>query len=164
MTGTTTSAAQPDWVGPHVLVLNGPNLGRLGTREPHIYGHTTHAELTTQLEKFGQKVGLHVEVRQTDAEHEMISWLHEATDRRTAVVINPAAWTHTSIALRDAATPLTSPLIEVHISNVHAREEFRHHSYLSPVATGVIAGLGLAGYEAALSWLAAQWHESTPTV
>lgn len=137
-----------------ILVLNGPNLGRLGTREPAVYGTTSYAELVTLCEQAGAAAGAEVEVRQTDAEHEMLTWLHEAADSGTAVVLNPAGWTHTSVALRDACTALNGPLVEVHISNVHAREEFRRHSYVSPVATAVIAGLGVAGYPAAIRWLA----------
>ncbi|RJK94262.1 type II 3-dehydroquinate dehydratase [Vallicoccus soli] len=137
-----------------VLVLNGPNLGRLGTREPAVYGRTTHAELAEQCRATGAALGLDVEVRQTDAEHEMLGWLHEAADDGAAVVLNPAAWTHTSVALRDACAALTAPLVEVHISNVHAREPFRAHSYVSGVATGVVAGLGTDGYLLALRWLA----------
>jgi len=136
-----------------VLVLNGPNLGRLGRREPEKYGTTTYAELVELCRRSGEAVGLDVDVRQTDAEHELIGWLHEAADDGSAVVLNPAAWTHTSVALRDACAMLTGPLVEVHISNVHAREDFRRHSYVSPVATGVIAGLGVQGYVLALEWL-----------
>jgi 3-dehydroquinate dehydratase-2 len=136
-----------------VLVLNGPNLGRLGNREPGIYGNTTHAELAALCVKGGAELGLSVEVRQTDHEGELLGWLHEAADAGTPVVLNAGAWTHTSIALRDACAALTAPLIEVHISNVHRREEFRHHSHISGVATGVIVGLGVEGYVLALSWL-----------
>lgn len=139
-----------------VLVLNGPNLGRLGTREPHIYGATTHDDLVALCKRVGAELGLDVEVRQTDHEAVMISWLHEAADTATPVVLNAAAWTHTSVAVRDACALLTAPLVEVHISNVHKREEFRHHSYVSAVADGVIVGLGVAGYELALRWLAEQ--------
>ncbi|MGH3737936.1 MAG: type II 3-dehydroquinate dehydratase [Micromonosporaceae bacterium] len=139
-----------------VLVLNGPNLGRLGTREPEVYGSTTYADLVSLCEQAGKELGLEVEVRQTDAEHELLSWLHEAADAGTAVVLNAAAWTHTSVAVRDACSQLSGPLIEVHISNVYAREEFRHHSYLSAVATGVIVGLGVDGYRLALRHLAGQ--------
>jgi 3-dehydroquinate dehydratase-2 len=137
-----------------VLVLNGPNLGRLGTREPHIYGHTTHADLAELCEKTGRDLDLDVTVRQTDHEGEMLGWLHEAAEHGHAVVLNAGAWTHYSIAIRDACSQLVSPLIEVHISNVHKREEFRHHSHLSAVATGVIVGLGVDGYTLALRWLA----------
>jgi 3-dehydroquinate dehydratase, type II len=137
-----------------VYVLNGPNLGRLGTREPAVYGSTTYPDLVALCESTGKELGLDVAVRQTDAEHQLIGWLHEAADAGAAVVLNAAAWTHTSIAVRDACAQLTGPLIEVHISNVHAREEFRHRSYLSAVATGVIVGLGVDGYRLALEHLA----------
>jgi 3-dehydroquinate dehydratase II len=137
-----------------VLVLNGPNLGRLGLREPGIYGTTTYADLVALCEKTGTELGLEVEVRQTDTEGELLGWLHEAADAGTPVVLNPAAWTHTSVAVRDACAMLTAGLIEVHISNVHQREEFRHHSYVSPVATGTIVGLGVHGYALALHHLA----------
>ena len=139
-----------------VLVLNGPNLDRLGTREPAVYGSTTHDELAELCQKAGREVGLDVEVRQTNHEGEMIGWLHVAADDGAAVVINPAGWSHTSVALRDACAALTAPLVEVHISNIHAREEFRHHSYVSGVASGVVVGLGVDGYVAALGWLARQ--------
>ncbi len=137
-----------------VLVLNGPNLARLGTREPEIYGTTTYGELVALCQRSAAEVGLEVDVRQTDHEGEMLGWLHEAADTRIPVVLNPAAWTHTSIALRDAAAALTAPLVEVHISNVHAREPFRHHSYVAAVASGVVVGLGVDGYALALRWLA----------
>ena len=137
-----------------VLVLNGPNLDHLGTREPAVYGSTTYDELVELCQKAGREVGLEVEVRQTNHEGEMIGWLHEAADDGSAVVLNPAGWSHTSIVLRDARASLTAPLVEVHISNIHAREQFRQHSYVSGVASGVIAGLGVDGYVAALEWLA----------
>jgi 3-dehydroquinate dehydratase-2 len=137
------------------LVLNGPNLGRLGLREPDIYGSTTHADLARLCEATGAELGIDVEVRQTDHEGELIGWLHEAADAGWSVVLNAGAWTHTSVAVRDACAQLTAPLIELHISNTHRREEFRHHSYLSAVATGVILGLGVDGYPLALRWLAA---------
>jgi 3-dehydroquinate dehydratase II len=142
----------------NVLVLNGPNLGRLGTREPEIYGSTTHADLVELCLRTGNELGLKVAVRQTDHEGELLDWLHEAADSGTPVVLNAGAWTHYSIAVRDACAMLTAPLIEVHISNVHAREEFRRHSYISAVATGVIVGLGVAVYPLALRWLAEQYH------
>ena len=141
-----------------VLVLNGPNLGRLGRREPEKYGRTTYAELADSCRAVGAQLGLDVDVRQTDAEHEMLGWVHEAADVGAAVVLNPGAWTHTSVALRDACSMLTAPLVEVHITNVHAREPVRAHSYISAVATGVIAGLGTDGYALALRWLAT--HQS----
>ncbi|GAA0903842.1 type II 3-dehydroquinate dehydratase [Pseudonocardia zijingensis] len=137
-----------------VLVLNGPNLGRLGTREPAVYGSTTYADLVALCERSAAELGLQVDVRQTDHEGELLGWLHEAADAGAPVVLNAAAWTHTSVAVRDACAQLTAPLIEVHITNVHRREEFRHHSYISGVATGVIVGLGVDGYPLALRWLA----------
>lgn len=138
-----------------VLVLNGPNLGRLGSREPDVYGHATYEELVQTCERVGRECGLQVAVFQTDAEHEFIGWLHEAGDTGAAVVVNPGGWTHTSIAIRDACALVTAPVVEVHLSNVHAREEFRRHSYVSPVATGVVSGLGIEGYAAALRFIAA---------
>ncbi|MBM7772954.1 3-dehydroquinate dehydratase-2 [Actinokineospora baliensis] len=137
-----------------VLVLNGPNLGRLGLREPEVYGSTTHAQLADRCVRVGAELGLDVEVRQTDHEGEMIGWLHEAADAGHPVVLNGAAWTHYSIAVRDAVSQLTAPLVEVHISNVHKREDFRHHSYISALAAGVIIGLGIDGYFLALRWIA----------
>jgi 3-dehydroquinate dehydratase-2 len=139
-----------------VQVLNGPNLGRLGMREPETYGSTTYAELVELIEATAEDVGLEVQVRQTDDETEMLHWVHAAADAGDPVVLNPAAWSHTSVALRDGLAMLTAPLIEVHISNIHKREDFRHHSYVSGVATGVIAGLGVRGYVLALTWLAQQ--------
>ncbi|SNS60906.1 3-dehydroquinate dehydratase [Geodermatophilus saharensis] len=136
-----------------VQVLNGPNLGRLGTREPEVYGTTTHAQLVELLEDAGRELAMEVRVRQTDDEAEMLRWIHEATDAGDPVVLNPAAWSHTSVALHDALAALGAPLVEVHISNIHKREPFRHHSYVSAVADGVIAGLGIEGYVLALQWL-----------
>ena len=136
-----------------VLVLNGPNLGRLGSREPDVYGSTTYAELQALCRRGGAELGLDVEVRQSEHEGELLGWLHEAADAGTPVVLNAGALTHTSVALGDACAMLTAPLIEVHISNVHKRESFRHHSYVSAHATGVIVGLGVEGYVLALSWI-----------
>ena len=136
-----------------VLVLNGPNLGRLGRRQPEIYGYTTHEELASLCVGWGRDLGLEVEVRQTNHEGELLGWLHDAADRDVPVVLNAGALTHTSVALGDACAMLTAPLLEVHISNVHKREQFRHHSYVSAHATGVIVGLGPQGYVLALSYL-----------
>ena len=137
-----------------VLVLNGVNLGRLGRREPQIYGSVTHDQLVDHLVGTGAGLGLDVEVRQTDHEGELVTWLHEAADASIPVVLNPAAWSHYSIAIADAVAQV--PLvIEVHISNIHRREEFRHHSVVSRYATGVIVGLGLGGYDLALTHIAA---------
>lgn len=137
-------------------MLNGPNLSRLGRREPEVYGRTSYADLVGLCERTGTELGLTVQVRETCSEAEMIGWLHEAADAATPVVLNAASWTHTSVAIRDACAQRTAPLVEVHISNVHAREEFRHHSYISAVASGVIVGLGVDGYALALRWIAAQ--------
>lgn len=136
-----------------VLVLNGPNLGRLGRRQPEIYGSTTHDDLAAHLVETGRGLGFDVEVRQTDAEHEMIGWLHEAADAGIPVVINAGAWTHYSRAIADAAA-LVPAYVEVHISNVHARESWRHESVLSEKAAGIIIGCGLGGYDLALAHLA----------
>ena len=137
-------------------VLNGPNLGRLGTRQVDIYGLTTYAELVALCETEGRALGLDVTVRQTDAESEILGWLHDAADTSSGVVLNPGAWSHYSYALRDACALLTGPLVEVHLSNIHAREDFRRHSVVSAVATGVICGLGVDGYRLALRYLAAR--------
>lgn len=146
-----------------VLVLNGPNLGRLGKREPEIYGHTTLVELAEHLVQTGAGLGFAVECRQTDDEAQMLGWLHEAAEESLPVVLNPAAWSHYSYALADAVSMRTAPLVEVHISNIHARESFRHHSVVSAQATGVIAGLGLAGYDLALAYLASTQLEEPPS-
>ncbi|MBV8927622.1 MAG: type II 3-dehydroquinate dehydratase, partial [Mycobacteriaceae bacterium] len=137
-----------------VNVINGPNLGRLGLREPDVYGSTTHDELKAMIEQTATELGLKVVVRQSDNEAELLEWIHSAADAGEPVVLNAGALTHTSVALRDACAELRAPLIEVHISNVHSREEFRHRSYLSAVATGVIVGLGVQGYLLALRYLA----------
>ncbi|WP_099041591.1 type II 3-dehydroquinate dehydratase [Mycobacterium neglectum] len=138
-----------------VLVLNGPNLGRLGKREPEKYGSTTHDELVALIEGEAEDLGLKAVVRQSDSEAELLNFVHAAADAGDAVILNAGALTHTSIALRDACAELRAPLIEVHITNVHTREEFRHRSYISAVATGVIAGLGVQGYVLALRYIAA---------
>jgi 3-dehydroquinate dehydratase II len=136
-----------------VLVLNGPNLARLGAREPDVYGSTPYADLVTSCRRWGSELGLDVEVRQSDDEAELVGWLHEAADGATAVVLNPAAFTHYSYALRDACAQLTAPLVEVHLTNPAAREAFRHTSVISAVAVGTIAGFGIESYRLALSWL-----------
>ncbi|GAA4303281.1 type II 3-dehydroquinate dehydratase [Klenkia terrae] len=137
-----------------IVVLNGANLGRLGSREPEKYGTTTYADLVARIEAVAAELGQDVAVRQTDSEAELLGWVHEAADTGTAVVVNAAGWTHTSVVLRDALAQVDAPVVEVHITNVHAREPFRHHSYVSAVADGVVAGLGVFGYEAALRYLA----------
>jgi len=138
-----------------VLVLNGPNLGRLGRREPEKYGSTTYDELVALIEREAEELGLKAVVRQSDSEADLLGWVHAAADAGDPVILNAGAFTHTSVALRDACAELGAPLIEVHISNVHTREDFRHHSYISGVATGVIVGLGPQGYVLALRYLAA---------
>ncbi|MCA6065498.1 type II 3-dehydroquinate dehydratase [Thalassolituus marinus] len=134
-----------------ILVLQGPNLNLLGTREPHIYGSTTLTDIEQQLKTLASSMGHELEQFQSNAEHELLNRIHSArTDGTAFILINPAAFTHTSVALRDALSGVAIPFIEIHISNVHAREAFRHHSYLSDIAVGVIAGLGVQGYELAL--------------
>lgn len=136
-----------------VLVLNGPNLNRLGTREPEVYGTGTLDDLRAELADAAPE-GVALDLRQTNDEAELIGWLHEAVDTGSGVILNPAAFTHYSYALRDAAALVTAaglPLIEVHLSNPHAREEFRHTSVISGVASGVIAGFGFGSYRLALA-------------
>ncbi len=137
-----------------VLVLNGPNLGRLGSREPEIYGATTFADLVALVEAEALALGLVADVRQTDDEAELVHWLHEAADGKLPVVLNPAAFTHYSYAVRDAISLRTAPLVEVHLSNPAAREEFRHNSVVAGVASGTIAGFGVTSYLLALRAIA----------
>ena len=138
-----------------LLVLNGPNLGRLGSREPEVYGTATYAELVEVCRSTGSELGLDVDVRQTDDESELVGWLHEAADGVVPVVLNAAAFTHYSYALRDACAQLTAPLVEVHLTNPAARDRFRHTSVVSAVATGSISGFGLDSYRLALRAVAA---------
>jgi 3-dehydroquinate dehydratase II len=145
-----------------VFVLNGPNLGRLGSREPDVYGVATLADLAGVCVATGRALGLDVEVRQTDSETELIGWVHEAADGRIPVVLNPAAFTHYSYALRDALATRTAPLVEVHISNPAAREKFRHTSVVAGVANGTIAGFGLTSYTLALEAIAELTAPSAP--
>lgn len=134
-----------------ILVLNGPNLNLLGVREPHIYGHTTLADITQHLQQLASRAGQTIETLQSNAEHVLVERIQAAlSDDTQFIIINAGAFTHTSVAIRDAFAAAGKPFIEVHISNVHAREPFRHHSYLSDIALGVICGLGVYGYEAAL--------------
>ncbi|WP_420592243.1 type II 3-dehydroquinate dehydratase [Bacterioplanoides sp.] len=134
-----------------ILVLQGPNLNLLGTREPEIYGATTLADIEQQLQASAQHAGHQLDHLQSNAEHVLIDRIHQAhTDGTEFIIINPAAFTHTSVAIRDALAGVAIPFIEIHISNVHARETFRHHSYLSDIAVGVICGLGVQGYDLAL--------------
>jgi 3-dehydroquinate dehydratase-2 len=143
-----------------VLVLNGPNLGRLGSREPDVYGAATFADLAALCRDTGRRLDLSVDVRQTDDEAELIRWVHEAADERLPIVLNPAAFTHYSYGLRDALAQRTAPLVEVHISNPAAREEFRHTSVVAGVATGTIAGFGMMSYVLALQAVAELLAES----
>jgi len=136
---------------PTVFVLNGPNLNLLGTREPEVYGSDTLDDIAVRLEERARPLGLSVDMRQSNHEGHLIDWLHEANaEGAKAVILNAGAYTHTSIALRDAIAAIAVPVIEVHLSNPHAREHFRHRSHVAPVAKGMIAGFGAMGYELAL--------------
>jgi 3-dehydroquinate dehydratase-2 len=137
-----------------VYVLNGPNLNLLGQREPQIYGAETLADVERACHKLANQLKLEVHLHQSNREYELIDWIHDARGKAGGIVINPGAFTHTSIALLDALNAFVGPVIEVHISNIHKREEFRHHSYVSRRAEGVIAGCGVQGYELALMRLA----------
>jgi 3-dehydroquinate dehydratase-2 len=137
-----------------VWVLNGPNLGRLGAREPEVYGSTSYDDLARLCTEWGKLLGMSVDVRQTDDEAELVRWLHTAADEEIPVILNPAAFTHYSYALRDACAQLRAPLIEVHLTNPAARERFRHTSVVAGVATGSITGFGVASYRLALLALA----------
>jgi len=137
-----------------ILILNGPNLNLLGKREPHIYGHETLADVEAQCRALAAELNVAMEFKQSNAEHQLIDWIHEARETAAGIIINPGAFTHTSIAIMDALSACAFPILEVHISNVHRRESFRHHSYVSLVATGVMAGLGTHGYSLALRHMA----------
>ncbi|NRH28542.1 type II 3-dehydroquinate dehydratase [Pseudomonas sp. MS19] len=137
-----------------VLILNGPNLNMLGTREPATYGHETLGDIADMCRLTGERLELQVEFQQTNHEGQMIDWIHQARGRCAGIIINPAAWTHTSVAIRDALVASEVPVIEVHLSNVHARETFRHHSYVSAIAVGVMCGFGRNGYRLALEHFA----------
>lgn len=133
-----------------IYVLNGPNLNLLGKRQPHIYGHETLADVEANCKALAAECGLEIRFLQSNAEHQLIDWIHEARETAAAIIINPGAYTHTSVAILDALNTCEFPVFEVHISNVHKREAFRHHSYVSLRADGVIAGFGIQGYELAL--------------
>jgi 3-dehydroquinate dehydratase-2 len=137
-----------------VAVLNGPNLNLLGKREPATYGRETLADVEADCRRVGEELGLDIEFRQSNREYEIIDWIHGCRERAGGIVINPGAFTHTSVAIRDALAAFDGPIIEVHISNVHKREDFRHHSYVSGVASGIIVGCGTQGYELALRRMA----------
>ena len=137
----------------HILVLHGPNLNMLGTREPEIYGHLTLADIDARLKVRALELGIALDCFQSNHEGELVTRIQNARAENTDfILINPAAYTHTSVAIRDALAAVSIPFVEIHLSNVHAREAFRHHSYLSAIATGVICGLGAYGYEAALEF------------
>src|ERR1700757_4768822 len=131
---------------PIVFILNGPNLNLLGKRQPHIYGHETLADVERDCRALAKELGLEIRFHQSNREYEIIEWIHEARETAAGIVMNPAAFTHTSVAILDALNAFDAPVIEVHISNVHKREEFRHHSFVSKRADGVIAGFGTQGY------------------
>lgn len=141
-----------------IHILNGPNLGRLGKRQPEVYGATTYDDLVQSLHEHADRLGCQITVQQTDSEAELIGWVHDSADSGDPVIINAGGLTHTSVALRDACAELcdSAGYVEVHISNIHAREDFRHHSYLSENARGVIVGLGTDVYHLALEWWASQ--------
>jgi 3-dehydroquinate dehydratase-2 len=136
------------------FVLNGPNLNLLGKREPGIYGHETLADVEASCRATAATLGLDIRFHQSNREYELIDWIHEARETACGIVINPAAFTHTSVAIHDALAMFDFPILEVHISNIHKRESFRHHSYVSSLASGVIAGFGTQGYLLALHRLA----------
>ena len=136
--------------GQTIVVLNGPNLNLLGVREPEVYGHQTLADVEEICRSAAVAAGFALDFRQTNHEGELLDWIHAARNRCAGIVINPAAWTHTSVAIRDALVASEVPVIEVHLSNVHAREAFRHHSFVSPIAKAVLAGFGSHGYHLAL--------------
>ncbi|MBF6186667.1 MULTISPECIES: type II 3-dehydroquinate dehydratase [Nocardia] len=137
-----------------ILVLNGPNLNMLGTRQPEVYGADTLDDVVALCERTAARFGRTITAFQSNHEGALIDRIHEARGATSAIVVNPGGLTHTSVALRDALVIPEVPIVEVHISNVHAREEFRHHSYISPIATAVIAGMGIQGYAAAIEFLA----------
>ncbi|SFP43412.1 type II 3-dehydroquinate dehydratase [Tranquillimonas alkanivorans] len=133
-----------------IFVLNGPNLNLLGKRQPEIYGHATLADVEAECRRVGEGFGLEVRLMQSNWEGQIVDWIHEAREHAAGIILNPAALTHTSVAVLDALNTFEGPVLEVHISNVHRRESFRHHSYVSLRADGVIAGLGVEGYALAM--------------
>jgi 3-dehydroquinate dehydratase-2 len=136
-----------------VYILNGPNLNLLGVRQPHVYGSDRLADIEALCVSAGQRLGFSIDFRQTNHEGTLVDWIQEGGEKAHGIVINPAAYSHTSIAVADAIRSIEVPVIEVHLSNIFAREAFRHHSYISPVAAGIICGLGARGYELALEAL-----------
>jgi 3-dehydroquinate dehydratase-2 len=145
-----------------VYVLNGPNLNLLGKRQPHIYGHETLADVERDCRALAKGLNLELRFEQSNREYEIIDWIHAARETAGGIVINPAAFTHTSVAILDALNAFDAPVIEIHISNVHQREEFRHHSFVSRRADGVIAGFGTQGYLLALRRMARLIDEKAP--
>ena len=143
-----------------VLILNGPNLNMLGKREPEIYGHQTLADVEANCRAVGNEYGFAIDFRQSNAESTLIDWIQDSRETAAGLIINPAGLTHTSVALLDALAMCLCPVLEVHISNVHKREEFRHFSYVSRAATGVITGLGTHGYELAIRHVAHLLNET----
>lgn len=137
-----------------IFVLNGPNLNLLGTREPEIYGSTKLADVKAMCVTQAQKYGFSISFRQSNHEGQIVEWIHEGIDGAAGIIINPAALTHTSVAILDALKNIKSPIIELHISNPHSREPFRHKSFVSPVATGMICGFGVNGYALAIDAMA----------
>ncbi len=152
-----------DKMSPIVYVLNGPNLNLLGTRQPEIYGRETLADVEAECRRRGADLGLAIEFRQTNAEFQLIDWIHEARLRAAGIIINPAAFSHTSVAVLDALNTCEFPILEVHISNIHKREEFRHHSFVSRVAAGVICGFGTQGYALAIERLRSAHRKLAPS-
>jgi len=146
-----------------ILILNGPNLNLLGTREPEIYGHDTLSDVEAACRSHAAKLGLEVDCRQSNHEGQLIDWVHEARTAFSGIVINPGGYSHTSVALLDALRGVQKPVVEVHLSNIHQRESFRHHSYVSLAAKGVICGLGIQGYLSALDALGSWLHPAQQT-
>jgi 3-dehydroquinate dehydratase II len=148
-------------MGVNILVLHGPNLNLLGTREPGMYGNKTLKEINEALRRLGEELGVSVDCRQSNVEGELVSWIQEDAGRFQGLLFNPAAYTHTSIALRDAVVGIGIPLVEVHLSNIHKRERFRRRSYLAPVALGQISGFGCDSYLLGLRALVGALRQST---
>jgi len=129
-----------------ILILNGPNLNLLGTRQPEIYGKLTLAQIEKQVRTLAKELAVEIDFRQSNGEGELVTWIQQAAGKFAAIVINPAAYTHTSLAMRDAISAVGLPVVEIHLSNIHKREQFRHHSYIAEVAVGQIAGFGVDSY------------------
>jgi 3-dehydroquinate dehydratase II len=144
-----------------IMILNGPNLNLLGTREPEIYGSETLADIESRCHQRAQSLGLAVDFRQSNIEGQLVEWIHEARQSARGIIINAAAYTHTSVALLDALNTCEMPIIEVHLSNIHQRESFRHKSYIARAADGMICGLGSLGYELALEAVSKRLIEGT---